>query len=287
MTDPILSKFRQITWHYGDKDPGALGALEERVADAGRKRKLLTYSELVAGVRFNLPNVRDGERVIDIGDWSDLDRAIVGSFLGFMSLRSYEAAGFFASALVVSKLDGSPSEGFYSLLKDLGLVASSRTDKAMYIWADHVAKAHTWYSRHPAGVRGEARTGHAHHTPPVDVIEPALLIRINQLYWPEMPAEDLYDATRGVWVIGERRHAAVYALAIADGIVREVYEIESWHPAGTTPYATRVIDQARYGNRWEFVGRLAPDAIRAKYVGHSVAHYFARGASNPVMYANF
>ena len=149
MTDPILAKFSQMTWHYGDKDPVALRALEERIADAGRKRKLLTYSELVYGVRFNLPNIRGGERVIDVGDWTELDRAMVGSFLGYMSLRSYEAAGFFSSALVVTKLDGSPSEGFYSLLKELGLIASSKTDKAMYIWADHVAKAHTWYSRHP------------------------------------------------------------------------------------------------------------------------------------------
>ena len=149
MTDPILEKFRQLTWEYGDKDPVALQALEQRVADAGRRRKLITYSELVTGVRFNLPNIRGGERVIDIGDWSDLDRKIVGSFLGYMSLRSYEAALFFSSALVVSKMDGSPGEGFYNLLRDLGLIASSKTDKAMYLWADHVAKAHTWYSRHP------------------------------------------------------------------------------------------------------------------------------------------
>ena len=151
MTDPILERFRQMSWDYGDKDPVALKALEERVADAGRKRKLITYSQLVDGVRFNLPNIRGGKRVIDIGDWSELDRAMIGSFLGYMAMRSYEVAGFFSSALIVSKLDGSPSEGFYSLLRELGLIASSKTDKAMFLWADHVAKAHTWYSRHPEG----------------------------------------------------------------------------------------------------------------------------------------
>jgi hypothetical protein len=65
-----------------------------------------------------------------------------------MSMRSYELGGFFSSALVVSKLDGSPSEGFYTLMRDLGLIASSTTDKAMYLWAEHVAKTHTWYERH-------------------------------------------------------------------------------------------------------------------------------------------
>jgi hypothetical protein len=94
MTDPSLENFRQLTWEYGDKDPVVLEAL-----DAGRRRKLITYSELVTGVQFNLPNIRGGERVIDIGDWADLDRKVIGSFLGYMSLRSYEAASFFLKRL--------------------------------------------------------------------------------------------------------------------------------------------------------------------------------------------
>jgi hypothetical protein len=147
-SDPVLVRFGEMPWHYGDKDPDALEALEKRVADVGRRRGLLTYSQLVQGIEFNLPNIAGGPRFIDIGDWTDLDRAMVGSFLGYMSLRSYEEAGFFSSALVVTKLDGSPSEGFYALLRELGLIASSKSDKAMYIWADHVAKAHTWYAKH-------------------------------------------------------------------------------------------------------------------------------------------
>lgn len=150
MPDPTLEAFRAMTWHYGDKEPVALALLEERIAAIGRKRGLLTYSDLVKGVEFSLPNLRDGERTIDVGDWQELDRAIIGDFLGYISMRSYEQAGFFSSALVVAKTDGSPSEGFYSLLRDLGLIASGRTDKAMYLWADHVAKAHTWYAAHPA-----------------------------------------------------------------------------------------------------------------------------------------
>jgi hypothetical protein len=147
MSDPIIERFQQMSWPYGDKDPVALAALEDRVAAAGRRRGLLTYSELVTGVRFNLPNVKGGEFVIDVGDWTDLDRAVIGSFLGYLSYRSYERAGFFSSALVVTKRDGSPSEGYYALLKDLGLIANSRSDRAMFLWADHVAKAHTWYAR--------------------------------------------------------------------------------------------------------------------------------------------
>ena len=148
MADKILEKFAKIPWHYANRDPRALDELELRVASVGRRRSLVTYSDLVRGVEFNLPNLKEPRRTIDVSDWQELDRAIVGDFLGYMSMRSYEHAGFFSSALVVTKNDGSPSEGFYTLLKEIGLVSSGKTDKAMYLWADHVAKAHTWYSRH-------------------------------------------------------------------------------------------------------------------------------------------
>jgi len=38
--------------------------------------------------------------------------------------------------------------------------------------------------------------------------------------------------------------------------------------------------------RFEFVGNIAPDVIRDKYVYKSVEHYFKKGMSNPVLYLN-
>lgn len=147
--DPVAKRFREIRWDFGDKDAAARAELSSRIADAGRRRGLITYSELVRGVEFHLPNVKDSPRVIDTGDWEDLDRAIVGSFLGYISMESYDRGKFFASALVVGKRDGSPGEGFYSLMKELELVKSSKTDQALHLWAEHVAKAHQWYVAHP------------------------------------------------------------------------------------------------------------------------------------------
>ena len=118
-----------------------------------------------------------------------------------------------------------------------------------------------------------------------DIVEPALLIRINQLYYPEMDPEALYDTTRGVWVLGKRRANARYAFAIYQGEILEVYAIDKWHRAGTTTYSNREIDLQEYGNRWEFTGTPAAD-IRDRYIGRSVAGYFRRGAANPVMYVN-
>ena len=40
-----------------------------------------------------------------------------------------------------------------------------------------------------------------------------------------MLANALYEATRGVWKVGERREYAHLALAVFEGVVREVYAI--------------------------------------------------------------
>jgi hypothetical protein len=100
-----------------------------------------------------------------------------------------------------------------------------------------------------------------------------------------MSEHELYDCTRGVWVLSHKREQARYAFAIYQGEVLEVYEIESWHRAGTTSYLTREIEP-QYSNRWEFAGKLARDDLRQRYVGRSVSHYFKRGEANPVKYVN-
>jgi hypothetical protein len=122
----------------------------------------------------------------------------------------------------------------------------------------------------------------------VDVHEPAVLIRINQLYRSGMSSDALYEATRGVWkAAAPRRDEARYALAIAPGgVVCGVYEISEWHPAGTTEYKTRDASQFSTDGRFEFTGSQAPKEVREKYVGRSVAHYFSKGNQNPIRYVN-
>lgn len=120
---------------------------------------------------------------------------------------------------------------------------------------------------------------------PVEVLDPALLIRINRLYRHNMSAEELYEVTRGIWKIGPRREAARLALAVFEGVVREVYEIERWHPAGSTPYRFR--ERMEQAGRWEFTGTVAPDPVRSQYRGGSVTAYFKKGLRAPIVYAGF
>jgi hypothetical protein len=122
---------------------------------------------------------------------------------------------------------------------------------------------------------------------PVDVVHPSLLIRINRLYRYGMGQAELYEATRGIWKLGSKRSLARFAFSVFHGVVRAVFEIDSWHPERTTPYHVRVFeDPTPMPGRWEFVGKPAEESICKQYVGRSVQHYFKQGLQSPVVYVN-
>ena len=123
------------------------------------------------------------------------------------------------------------------------------------------------------------------------ITEKAILIRISKSYHDQMSPIALYEATRGVWKLGDRRDEAEYAFSIADGKILEVYKIQSWHPAGSTSYYTRGHNTDSYGEldidgRVEFSGVLAEGDIRQKYINHDISHYFKQGMANPTIYVN-
>ena len=122
-------------------------------------------------------------------------------------------------------------------------------------------------------------------TEDVEIADPVVMIRVSRSFRYDMPAEELYEATRGTWVIGPRRDQVRYALAVAHDVIHEVYGIERWQPAGTRPYLTRDVGGPN-GSRWEFEGRPVPAGeVRERYLHKKVSHLFSRGSQNPIRYA--
>lgn len=127
----------------------------------------------------------------------------------------------------------------------------------------------------------------------VEILEPSILIRINQAFRYSMEEVELYDYTRGQWRIDpERAKSVKYAFAIYKGIIQEVYSVINWFEAGET-YSVRRDNkfierekEERIEGRYEFIGNIAPSEIRKKYRFKSAEHYFKKGNSNPVMYLN-
>ncbi len=129
---------------------------------------------------------------------------------------------------------------------------------------------------------------------PVKITEPSILIRISQAFRYSMTPMELYDYTRGHWVLNpDNAKQAKYAFSIYEGVIQEVYEIAGWFNAGTT-YSVRENNELvkreagnREDKRYEFVGNLATQSIRDMYKYKSIGGLFKKGNSNPIMYLNF
>ena len=104
--------------------------------------------------------------------------------------------------------------------------------------------------------------------------EPALLININDKYIKAKDdPEKLYNATRMHWRVNQKRASKIrIACAVYRGIIREVYAVESWGKS------------TKIKGRKYFIGKVAPSAIREKYLDTSVAQYWGKGSQNPIRY---
>jgi hypothetical protein len=119
-----------------------------------------------------------------------------------------------------------------------------------------------------------------------EIREPSILIRINRLYRYGMTEAELYDATRSAWRVGPKRVQAELALSVFEGVVREVNKITQWLPAGSTFNVRWQRGRRAPPDRWEFVGIVAEDGIRHRYLNRYVGHLFTQGAQNPISYVN-
>jgi serine/threonine protein kinase len=159
-------------------------------------------------------------------------------------------------------------------------------------WLNSPMNPNSWRTPtgHPiidTGFRGDAPAG------AVTIDEPVVAININKQYPHVRSAEDLYNSTRGIWRLNrERANRAKYAFSVYQGIIREVYEIEKWVPTRDETKAywdEREREQGKYfhsevrSGRSEFIGRLAPEDVRKKYVGKQMP---VRHSQNPIRYFN-
>ena len=75
-------------------------------------------------------------------------------------------------------------------------------------------------------------------------------------------------------------------IVIYDGMIMEVYEIKAWFPAYSTMHNFKQLEETveKDVGRYEFIGNVAPEEIRKKYVGCMVSSVFSKGNQNPIKY---
>lgn len=118
--------------------------------------------------------------------------------------------------------------------------------------------------------------------------ENVIIFRITK-YQLGMSATEIYDLTRRCWKVNVKKaRKADLAFAVYKGIVLEVYRIDEWVPGHSTSNSIPVSDEIKKRDkqqgRWEFVGHVAEDNLREKYVEKNVSIFFKRGNQHPFTY---
>lgn len=145
--DAVAKKLTSFHYRYGDADSASLGVIQQRIAEVGRQRKMIRYSDLVRNIGFKLPNINEGKPYfIQTHEWTGLDRAIIGDFLACASSKSYSRYGFMCNALVVDKTEYKPSENWLRWLKSLDILPDLEEETKIAYWMEQVNKAHNHYA---------------------------------------------------------------------------------------------------------------------------------------------
>ena len=98
------------------------------------------------------------------------------------------------------------------------------------------------------------------------------IIKINDYMLNERG--NVYETVRKHWKVSLKRIQKVpYVLASCDGIVKEVFEAESWYESPDVP------------GRCMFDGKIAPDNVRDLFVNKKLPKcYMKKGMASPVLY---
>ncbi|WP_454858972.1 hypothetical protein [Promicromonospora soli] len=104
-------------------------------------------------------------------------------------------------------------------------------------------------------------------------VDLAVLLRISNSWSPDISDDELYLATRGYWrMSAEKATRVVQAVAVAQGVVRAVFDVHAWRPAPSRGAEGRLV----------FDG--TPATRSADWVGTDVSSIFSPGSQNPVRY---
>lgn len=108
--------------------------------------------------------------------------------------------------------------------------------------------------------------------------EKLIAFHLARSYREDMSREALYDVTRGYWKVDiKRAKQAEYAMSVYQGVVREVYKIRQWLPAGDI-FRPALPDAEAPEGRYGFTGETAEDPVRKRYVGKHIAGLNPRSA---------
>ncbi len=106
-------------------------AIHKKLTEVARLQATISYSELAP--------------LADLDMSRDSDRVEIGRILGEISMHEHEHERPMLSAVVTQK-DGDPGKGFYTLARELGVMA--RRMSKLAFWSLELRRVHDYWSTH-------------------------------------------------------------------------------------------------------------------------------------------
>lgn len=190
------------------------------------------------------------------------------------------SSGYSVNALIIRHAISSEKDSYAieSVLIDFCEYLDSNVDKPIFDLTNLV-KGHDYLQFGLMTAESVVNLYHAPKCPRIE--EKSILLRIPNLWTPNMDASALYEATRGWWSLSEKRKEKVeLAIAVHNGIARGVYKISKWEKRSKGQRGWK------YGEkpRWGFVGEdISNSSI---YQNTNVSHLFSAKSQQPVKYLN-
>ena len=102
---------------------------------------------------------------------------------------------------------------------------------------------------------------------PIEIEDPVILLKSTDYSWDPVTNTVIYDKIRSDWWISENKTNVIeYVLVVRNGIVREVYKVDSWELN---------MNNTRYpGRKRMFFGHPEEGEIREKYLHKDASSYF-------------
>lgn len=159
----------------------------------------------------------------------------------------------------------------------IDLLSDARLKHSNYTDLKNVSSGHDSFEK---GLMSIDEVKLRYEAAPLDEItDPVVILNVNSLKREQLNEKDIYERTRGSWVMSESKVQSVkYALADYRGLILEVYEILRWEAIDS------ISSTGKSKKRYRFEGRIAPEHVRIKYRLKTIANSKVQGAANPVRY---
>ena len=119
-----------------------------RIKATAKRRGMLSYSELVRGIKFDCPTISTEPFEITTYDWRGVDRKMMGCELALMTHRTILDTGCIISSVVVDSTQNAPSKTLFEWLCDLELLPNMEETTVLSFWIHQVKLTHEYFKTH-------------------------------------------------------------------------------------------------------------------------------------------